>query len=295
VEDIYGLTSATNYEKALSMIFKCETIEHLSQGFKSSMHNVRLTIPVGNNYDSVIGTGIGVDCSNVADSGDVVFSRSDVFYRYIANNSSNSHLSIRINKDTNTIEATFMVFEGTLFQYALLVFSHDAFLEAFSVDANNYNYINTGVNSTNFDVKKINAALIQSIVGGVHHKERPRLLYAANERYPYAIADNLGEHFFKSVFCSYAGGQPMMSIHVFVYGTWSFDYSATALRKMQNWGITERNACKYHHRVEISVRRQLWANFWLRLRQIVRIKAIIAEDGNKITRLFKKKRMIQST
>jgi len=32
----------------------------------------------------------------------------------------------------------------------------------------------------------------------------------------------------------------MMALPVYSYGNWTFNYDASALRKMQNWGITER-------------------------------------------------------
>lgn len=244
VDDICGLINSENYNKAFSLVYNGKTIPHLSGGFKSKMLNVRLNLPIKRIGD--VAVGIGVESANVEDSGHVVFSKSDLFFRFATNTSNNCHLNIRIYKDRNTIEATYTVYVGQIWQYAILVFNHDVFLEAFSMDIHNYAPAKDACGSEAFDAEKLNTGLIQSIVGGVNHERRLNLEYLrsmgnmGNKAYPYVINENIGTHFFKNVICSYAGGIPMMSIPAFAHASWTYEYDATALRRMQNWGISER-------------------------------------------------------
>lgn len=62
----------------------------------------------------------------------------------------------------------------------------------------------------------------------------------ANQLYPNIVVGNLGDYPMKTIFSSHANGQVMMTFPVYTNASWAFHQDATALRKMLNWGITDR-------------------------------------------------------
>lgn len=62
----------------------------------------------------------------------------------------------------------------------------------------------------------------------------------ANHLYPNKVANNISSHMMKAVFTSQANGQSMMTFDVFNNASWTFNYDASVLRQMCDWGVSER-------------------------------------------------------
>lgn len=214
--------------RAIPLTFSATSNERLSGGFSGTTVYLRNNVPAfscGN-----IGAGITVESSFGTGGAQLVFPLANSFGRYIVNADTGAQLNLCYNKQAQTIEVTHLQHNfGGLWTSTLLWFNPEIFKTAW----------NPFTHSGDLDI--LQAALARSIVSIVQHDDN-RLVSAAaeNGKYPYRISDNCGEHFFKSVFCSYANSTAMMAMPVFADGHWTFSIPTESLTRMNNWAIFDR-------------------------------------------------------
>lgn len=223
--DIKAISDDAAYARAFSLYFGCKTIPDLSDGFTATTFHVRLNVPT--QVREGVGVGVGVERSKVQDSGAVLFTKPDSFFRYVSNDHNHTQLNLRVHEDMQRMEATFQVHNPDgLWQYCMLELGLPLFLSAF----------NRQTYHVNFDI--INQALLQSLVGGVNHGRIPKIV--TNKLFPTKVADNIGQHQITNVLCNYAAARPMMSFPVVADAFWAFNYKASELKSMRDFGLYDR-------------------------------------------------------
>lgn len=160
-----------------------------------------------------------------------LMSKNDLFFRFVFNRENHSQLNMRFRDEDGIIEAGFQYYTHTgLWQYAMLSFNQKLFLDAFG---------GYKTSSSRVDFRKINQSLLQSYVGSVDGRRTGDrdVRIITNHLFPNKVEDN---DVFKSIFCSYVDGKTMMKLPILSHGKWRFNYDPGVLRRMQNWGITDR-------------------------------------------------------
>ena len=209
---------------SLPLMFSTTSDKRLSGGFEGTAVYMRHNVPgfvIGE-----IGAGVAIESSFGTGGAEVVFPLANLFVRYINNLKSGAQLNVSFNERVGTVEVTHLKHnEDGLWTSVLLWFVPQLFLKSFDIR----------IGAINFDI--LQNALVKSIVSVVKH---PRRLAIANGNYSFQVADNNGDHFFKSVFSSYANGNAMMSMPVFADGRWTFEIPQEALMRMKKWAIGDR-------------------------------------------------------
>jgi len=222
--------------RAIPLTFSATSNERLSGGFSGTTVYLRNNIPAfscGN-----IGAGITVESSFGTGGAELVFPLTNSFARYIVNADTGAQLNLSFNDQKQAIEVTHLQHNADgLWTSTLLWFNPQLFKTAW----------NPMTHSVDLDV--LQGALVRSIVSIVPHGSNKMVCDAAEAgTYPFRIGDNCGEHFFKSVFCSYANSTAMMAMPVFADGHWTFNIPTESLNRMRNWAIFDRL-----NRLDISV------------------------------------------
>lgn len=214
--------------RAIPLTFSCTSNERLSGGFSGTTVYLRNNVPAFSSGN--IGAGITVESSFGTGGAELVFPLANSFARYIVNNDTGAQLNLCYNQQAHAIEVTHLQHNvDGLWTSTLLWFNPQLFKTAW----------NPLTHSVDLDV--LQAALVRSIVSIVQHESNKMICSAAEAgNYPYRISDNYGEHFFKSVFCSYANSTAMMAMPVFADGHWTYSIPPESLIRMRNWAIFDR-------------------------------------------------------
>lgn len=221
--EVDALRNPYKFSRAISTVHDVKIIPELSNGFYAKVSSIRLNIPVQSTGQ--IGVGFGISKNGIEGG-----TTTSEFFRFVSHYENKSQLNIWIKEDTGTVEVAYQSYRNGSWKYANLVLNSGIFLEAFDVG------------SSRIKFRTISQSLVQSITRYTFHQDRAEIAINNNiiESFPYSVAENIGHHLFKSVFCSFADTQPMMVFSTHCYGSWSLKVDANALRRMRKWGITDR-------------------------------------------------------
>lgn len=224
-QDVHALSDPMKYSRSLSNVLDCATIPAESGGFVSTVRTVRLDIPVLSTGN--IGVGISVEDSNHRDTEQLIYLKGLQFSRFVSNNHRNTQLIIRFLQDLGKVIVSYSIYgEDGVWVYVNLHAEYTQFLSAFTT------------NSSTVDFDAINQSIIQSIVSFCPFHRKP--VVAANHLYPNKVSDLIGDHFLHNIVCLYSGGHPVKILPIYSHVSLALNYNAIDLRRMQNWGITDR-------------------------------------------------------
>lgn len=220
--DAYAMTYPANYFRSMSTVFRGGALPQPGGGFSSTLSLARLVIPVESFGD--LGVGIGVDSTSAEGALGVPYPSRETLFRCVTNNRRHTFMYFTDHERAGYVSTLYATYgKDGVWLSALATFNRTAFFEAFKKD---------------IDYEKLNQHLMQTVVAVVKHKQRPVIM--ANALYPDRVAENIGDHLLKVVYTSHANGQTMMTLPISSTGTWTFNHDKAELRKMLNWGITDR-------------------------------------------------------
>lgn len=222
-QDAYALNDPSNYSRSISCMQEGTTIPQLSGGYESTVRSVLLDVPVL----SIDHIGVGVGVKYLETNSGMNCRKESRVFRTVYNDEKHSQLHLKFQEDIETISVIHMKYSKTgIWQGAILKFSLMPFLSAF--------------NDTTFrmNLQRIDHSLLLSMTVLIPRRQIPPII--TNRFFPHKVAYNNGEHMHCDVLTSYANAVPMMSISVFALVSWTNNYDASKLRRMQNWGISDR-------------------------------------------------------
>lgn len=196
------------------------TIPGLSNGFEAPFSSANLCFPVISR--GPLGTGAGISRTNVQDSGNVLYQKEDQVFRFL--NNVNQYF-LFFYEGLETVEVLYLFDTKEYRKVTKLKFNRRLFLQAFD----------GAQKSGKINYSQISKSLIQSI-SGVELLARQKYL-SINDENRDGHLDNVGS---KYVICSYADSNPMFAFHTHIRNSWSPHCDGIALRRMRNWGITDR-------------------------------------------------------
>jgi len=217
--DAHDLCHAHNSSRSTNL-YEEETIPEISNGFKAAFSSTHLSFPVISTADIV--AGIGISSATVQNSGGVFYPEKQQIYRFLHNQASQYFLLFFEGLDT--VDVTYQSYRSASGNYAKLKFNRRIFMHAFD----------ESLKSGTINVSQINTSLLQSIscTRTFYTPRRAKIL--GNN----VVPKNL--HLIKRVFCSYSDSRPMMAFHSYSRSSWSPFNEEVALRRMRDYGITDR-------------------------------------------------------